>query len=139
MAKMTTKRCYWVDWICTFDKSPTKAELKAQESRMKRYLKNYLAPFSSTLDKKGKATSATAVSEELLKWNEKKLTWELFLGNPKTLKINWAEVLKPEWDQLSMDPRVFNFKAFFEVKDIRYTDIRGSMTPPPPPPPPGNP
>jgi hypothetical protein len=145
MAKMTTKRCYWVDWICTFDVTPTPATLKKNKAGLELYLITYLKTLSTKSNKKSKAIFETVFDEKPLEWDQFKRTWgplrskSIPSGTMLGTKINWISALKWEWDQLNMDPLVFNFKAYFQNKGIRFTDIRGSMTPPPPPPPPGNP
>jgi hypothetical protein len=145
MATMTTTRSYWVDWICVFDKQPSVTELKSNQAKIIQYLKNYLNGLTKKSPKGSTGASNTVFNEVLLEWDAKKLIWgplkskiknqgNIMLGS----KNNWIKMLRWEWDQISSKPLVFNFKAYFEGNGIRYTDVRGTMTPPPPPPPSGN-
>lgn len=143
MAKMIITRGYWVDWICVFDKQPNIKEIRAEQARIVKYLQNYLTRVMS----KTKDPNVPCVfDEEILEWDAKKLDWGPLKSKIKDSgavmkgkEINWLKALKWEWDQISSRPLVFNFKAYFEDKGLRFTaDTKGSMTPPPPPPPPGS-
>ncbi len=142
MPKMTTSRCYWVDWICLFDEQPTERDVKQKYFKMKKYLENYLNDlFKKSTKSKG---SSSQLQEDWEEWDVAKLRWirasPPVPGKQKQEQSpkNWIKLLKMEWDQMNDKPRVYNFKAYFETNRLRYTgDRKGTLTPPTPPTPPG--
>ncbi|HEX5026764.1 MAG TPA: hypothetical protein VFV68_15900 [Agriterribacter sp.] len=147
MTIMTTSRCYWVDWICLFDKQPTPKDIQQKYSRMKEYIEGYLKNLSQK-QAKGPVGTSSSPGQTWEEWDRKKLKWcpipppaatKGMQNLPKTGK-DWIALLHMEWDQMNDAPRVYNFKAYFEAHKSkkRYTgDTKGSMTPPAPPTPPG--
>lgn len=142
MTTMTTNRCYWVDWICLFDKQPTPKAIQQKYSRMKKYIEGYLKDLPTIKDTKEVPPPLLEYQEEWdavkLKWCRKSPSSKSVASNKSSTAADWIKLLKMEWDQMSDKPRVYNFKAYFESDKKRYTgNTKGTMTPPAPPTPPG--
>lgn len=142
MAIMKTTRSYWVDWICTFDKQPGTWDIKKKHTKMKKYIVGYLKDLPKAVPVNTKDVNAT-LDEKWETWDPVSLRWNPSVSSKKSQATGgpeyWIQLLKIEWDRISLNPLVYNCKAYFENKSTRYTgEQKGTMTPPQPPPPPGS-